>query len=221
MLTVVRHFYAIFLSYFSKHKKHGSGWCWMFSIYISYILLNLWMVGECQAVFVFYKKKHVICKICFLIFLFYGSFVCWKIDLKNPFAAEEVEIISFFLRRKKLRLEREKNQNHKLFYLMLIINKKLFKNIYVHSFNFVFEVKYLDSIGHQITLFFISRMLFKVTFSRLTKLFISILFYVHSMLSIIEYVVTVLVFVMKKTLDLIKIFCLSPIYIPFYQLCHA
>ena len=188
------------------------------------LVIFYWIFGWWENVKLFLysiKKKHVICKICFLIFLFYGSFVCWKIDLKNPFAAEEVEIISFFLRWKKLRLERKKKQNHKLFYLMLIINKKLFKNIYVHSFNFVFEVKYLDSIGHQITLFFISRMLFKVTFSRLTKLFISILFYVHSMLSIIEYVVTVLVFVMKKTLDLIKIFCLSPIYIPFYQLCHA
>ena len=34
-------------------------------LYISYILSNLWMMGEYQAVFHSRKKKHVICKICF------------------------------------------------------------------------------------------------------------------------------------------------------------
>ena len=63
---------------------------------------------------------------------------------------------------------------------MLFINNKLTQK-YVYSFDFVFEVKHLDSIGYQITFFFISKF-FKVSLSRLTKLLISILLHSYNML---------------------------------------
>ena len=49
-------------------------------------------------------------------------------------------------------------------------------------------------IGYQITLSFISTVSFKVSLSRLTELLVSDLFHAYNILSIIEYVVTVLWF---------------------------
>ena len=56
-------------------------------LYIKYILLNLWMMGECQAVFAFWKKNMFGKS----VFNFKAQFICCKIDLKNHLAAEEVE----------------------------------------------------------------------------------------------------------------------------------
>ena len=113
MLTIARHFYAIFMQHkscFCKQKKHGSGWYRISSVY--YILLNLWIEGECQAVFAFWKKNMLFVKSFFnFFFSFKAKFIFCKIDLKYPLAAEEVEIISF-LRWRKRRVERYKKQNN-------------------------------------------------------------------------------------------------------------
>ena len=74
---------------------------------------------ECQAVFALQKKKQ--CKICFSFLNFKAKFVCCKIDPKYTLAAEEVEIISFFLRWRKLTVERNKKQNFKLFLLFNVV----------------------------------------------------------------------------------------------------
>ena len=51
------------------------------------------MMGECQAVFSFckkkLKKKHVICKISFLFFYFKAEFIYSKIDLKYGLVEEK------------------------------------------------------------------------------------------------------------------------------------
>ena len=60
-------------------------------------------------------------KICFSFLNFKAKFVCCKIDPKYTHAAEEVEIISFFLRWRKLRVERNKKQNFKLFLLFNVV----------------------------------------------------------------------------------------------------
>ena len=72
MLIVVRQFFVVFMEhmpYFCKHKKHGSGWCGMECfLYIKYILLNLWMMGEYQAVFAFREKNILFVKCVFDFF---------------------------------------------------------------------------------------------------------------------------------------------------------
>ena len=54
--------------------------------------LNPWMMGECKALFVFWKKNKknmLFVKICFC-FYFKAEFICCKIDLKFHLAGEEV-----------------------------------------------------------------------------------------------------------------------------------
>ena len=58
MLTVVRDFYVIFMQYmpcFVNAESNG-----LVSVeYFLVILQNLWIMGECQAVFSFWKRKHL------------------------------------------------------------------------------------------------------------------------------------------------------------------
>ena len=137
------------------------------------------------------RKKHVIWKIPSLTFLYFkAKLICCKIDLKYNLAAKKVEIISFFLRLRKLRVKTNKKKTINLFcYLMLFINNKLLKNM--HSFNFVFEVKYLRFNWISNCIFY-NHNVFKASLSRLTKLLISALFHANTMLSITWYVVTLL-----------------------------
>ena len=66
-------------------------------LYISYILLNVWKMGECRPV-ALWKEDMSLVKSVFNFFYIKAEFICCKIDLKYPLAAEEVEIISFFFR---------------------------------------------------------------------------------------------------------------------------
>ena len=97
--AVVRYFYAIFMQHipcFCKHKQHGSVWCGMFSVYQLHFIESLedGRMSTCCIV----EKNMLLVKSVFNFFYKKAEFICCKIDLKYPLAAEEVEIISFFLR---------------------------------------------------------------------------------------------------------------------------
>ena len=55
-------------------------------LYIRYILVILWIMGECQAVFAFFKKNALLVKSAFDFFYLKAEFICWKINLtkNNP-----------------------------------------------------------------------------------------------------------------------------------------
>ena len=68
-------------------------------LYIKYILFNLWMIGECQAVFAFWEKNTLFVKYVFDFFMYFkAEFICCKTDVKYQLAAEEIKIISFLLK---------------------------------------------------------------------------------------------------------------------------
>ena len=76
----------------------------------------------CHAVFAFWKNllfvKSVLILKQFILcnqIMCPKSVECCKITLTYLLAAEEVEMNSFFLRLRKLRVKRNKKQNHKLF----------------------------------------------------------------------------------------------------------
>lgn len=101
-------------------------WCFL---YISYILLNFWMIGACHAVFAFWKtKRHL-----FLILRqnIYLAPILWCVknqnnDLKHPFATEEVEkTLSFWGWEKSSSKKTKAKIKNAYCYLVLFINNKV------------------------------------------------------------------------------------------------
>ena len=77
-ITVMAFFYAIFMQHMPCFCKQKKAWIWLVFFLLYFI----------QAV-LHSGKKHVICKICFWFFFhFKTEFICCKIDLKHPLAAE-------------------------------------------------------------------------------------------------------------------------------------
>ena len=108
---------------FCKHKKHGSGWCGMSFIYYLYFTVSF-DDGRMSRCFCILEKIMLFVKSA-SVFYFKTIFL-----VQNWPEAEEVEMISFFLRWRKLRVEWNKNQTINFFcYLMLFINNKLLINM--------------------------------------------------------------------------------------------
>ena len=91
----------------TKSEGHVGMEC---SLYISCILLNLWMMGGCHADMLF-KKSVFDFKAEFILgaqVMICSKLVCCKIDpakSKFPLATDKLEINSFFLRLRKLRVK--------------------------------------------------------------------------------------------------------------------
>ena len=82
-------FFATYVSVNTKSMGLVGVECFL---YINYILFNLWMMEEGQAVSE--KKNMLFVKSVFDFFLLQDRIICCKIDLKYVLV-EEVEIISF------------------------------------------------------------------------------------------------------------------------------